>query len=207
MLLQIMEEGRLTDSFGRQIDFRNVVLIMTSNIGADLIKGGGSNFGFGKRDENANYDSMKALLHKEIERYFRPEFINRLDDIIVFRPLGRPDLEQIIEYELRKVRKRLSERDIQMDLDEPAKAFLMEKGYNPDFGARPLRRAIEHYVEDALSEAILRGEFEGKNHVTVTRKEGEDFLSFTHSVGANQLLPTTPPSSGNDAGKAAAGTT
>jgi ATP-dependent Clp protease ATP-binding subunit ClpC len=178
MLLQIMEEGRLTDSFGRHIDFRNTILIMTSNIGAELIKGGGSSFGFAKRDEQANYDQMKVMLNKEIERYFRPEFINRLDDVIVFRPLNRKDLEGIVEYELRKVRARLSERGMQLELDQPAKDFLMEKGYNPDFGARPLRRAIEHYVEDALSEAILRGELEGKNRVVVTRQEGQDHLTF-----------------------------
>jgi ATP-dependent Clp protease ATP-binding subunit ClpC len=208
MLLQIMEEGRLTDSFGRQIDFRNVVLIMTSNIGADLIKGGGASFGFGKRDEAANYEGMKSMLNKEIERYFRPEFINRLDDIIVFRPLNRGDLEQIIEYELKKVRKRLAERELQLDLDDTARAFLMDKGYNPDFGARPLRRAIEHYVEDALSEAILRGEFEGKNLVKVCKKEGEEALSFTTSQTAPPSVETGPGgASGNDAGKTAAGTT
>ncbi len=178
MLLQIMEEGRLTDSFGRHIDFRNVVLILTSNIGAELIKGGGASFGFAKRDEDANYESMKQMLMKEIERYFRPEFINRLDDVIVFRPLSRKDLEQIVEYELRKVRERLAEREIELNLDEAAKEFLMDKGYNPDFGARPLRRAIEHYVEDGLSESILRGEFDGKNKVSVTHHEDDDALSF-----------------------------
>jgi len=177
-LLQVMEEGRLTDSFGRHIDFRNVILIMTSNIGADLIKGGGASFGFGKQDAEATYEGMKKLLHKEIERYFRPEFINRLDDVIVFRPLSRDDLHGIVEYELKKVRQRLGEREIEMVLDEPAKNFLMDKGYNPDFGARPLRRAIEQYVEDALSEAILRGDFEGKNRVTVTHTEDADHLTF-----------------------------
>ncbi|MBI1367921.1 MAG: AAA domain-containing protein [Planctomycetes bacterium] len=177
-LLQVMEEGRLTDSFGRHIDFRNVILIMTSNIGADLIKGGGSSFGFAKQDADATYEGMKKLLNKEIERYFRPEFINRLDDIIVFRPLTRQNLENIVEYELKKVRKRLAERGIELELDEAAKSFLMDKGYNPDFGARPLRRAIEQYVEDAMSEAILRGEFEGKNNVQVTHAEGADGLAF-----------------------------
>jgi ATP-dependent Clp protease ATP-binding subunit ClpC len=178
-LLQVMEEGRLTDSFGRHVDFRNVILIMTSNIGADLIKGGGSSFGFGKRDEDRNHDDMKKLLNKEIERHFRPEFINRLDDIIVFRPLTKEDLEQIVKYELQKVSDRLSERDLEMDIERSAKEFLMEKGYNPDFGARPLRRAIEQYVEDTLSEAILRGEFDGKNTVTIQHVEGEEALSFT----------------------------
>ncbi|MDX1564379.1 MAG: ATP-dependent Clp protease ATP-binding subunit, partial [Phycisphaeraceae bacterium] len=178
MLLQIMEEGRLTDSFGRHIDFRNVILIMTSNIGAELIKGGGTQFGFGKRDADGDYEAMKTLLNKEIERFFRPEFINRLDDIIVFRPLSREDLESIVDLELAKVRKRLADREMALDLDDAAREFLMEKGYNPDFGARPLRRAIEQYIEDPLSESILRGDFDGKNTVTVTHKEGEEFLTL-----------------------------
>ncbi|MEX2671366.1 MAG: ATP-dependent Clp protease ATP-binding subunit [Phycisphaeraceae bacterium] len=178
MLLQIMEEGRLTDSFGRSVDFRNVILIMTSNIGADLIKGGGTSFGFTKQDEETSYEGMRGLLNKEIERYFRPEFINRLDEVIVFRPLNREDLESIVEYELRKVRARLAERELELELDQPAKDFLMKKGYNPDFGARPLRRAIEQYVEDALSEAILRGDFEGKQRVNITYREDDPGLSI-----------------------------
>ena len=158
MLLQIMEEGQLTDSFGRHVDFRNVVLIMTSNIGAELIKNKGG-FGFAKPSEEADYEKIKQTLNSEIERYFRPEFINRLDDVIVFRPLNREDLTNIVEYEMKKVRDRLSERNLSLELDAKAKDFLIEKGYNPDFGARPLRRAIEQHVEDNLSEAILRGEF------------------------------------------------
>jgi ATP-dependent Clp protease ATP-binding subunit ClpC len=177
MLLQIMEEGRLTDSFGRNVDFRNTILIMTSNIGADLIKGG-AGFGFAKRDEQQDYDAMKNVLMKEADRYFRPEFINRLDEIIVFHPLTRVDLETIVDYELRKLRDRLEQRGLELELDEPAKDFLIDKGYNPDFGARPLRRAIGQFVEDPLSEAILRGEFEGKGRIVVTRKEDSDNLFF-----------------------------
>ena len=109
----------------------------------------------------------------EIERYFRPEFINRLDDIIVFRPLSRDNLVAIVEYELKKVRQRLAERKITLELEDKAKDFLIEKGYNPDFGARPLRRAIEHFVEDPLSEAILRGEIREGQAARVVRPEGE----------------------------------
>jgi ATP-dependent Clp protease ATP-binding subunit ClpC len=185
-LLQVMEEGRLTDSFGRQVDFRNVILIMTSNIGAELIKGGGGGFGFQKRSEEANYESMKQTLMKEIERHFRPEFINRLDDVIVFRALNRDDLVRIVDYELKKVRGRLEDKNIELELDETARDFLIEKGYNPDFGARPLRRAIEHYVEDPMSEAILRGDFEGKNLVRVSRKDAEDALSFDAEYDASR---------------------
>ncbi len=177
MLLQIMEEGQLTDSFGRHISFRNVILIMTSNIGADLIKNK-AGFGFAKQSEEADYQKMKQTLNAEIERYFRPEFINRLDEIIVFRALNRDDLIMIVDYELRKVFKRLEERHISLVLDQSGKDFLIEKGYNPDFGARPLRRAIEQYVEDTLSESILRGEFHANQAITIAHNEGEDHLVF-----------------------------
>ena len=179
MLLQIMEEGRLTDSFGRHVDFRNVVLIMTSNIGADLIKGGVQPFGLSSRGKNTDkeeqsYEKMKDLLMKEIERYFRPEFIGRLDDVIVFKPLNRSNLEGIVELELSKVTKRLVERGLQIEITTEAKEFLIDKGTNSDFGARPLRRAIEHNVEDPLSEEILRGSFKGKDLIRITLKTEAD---------------------------------
>ena len=177
-LLQVMEEGQLTDSFGRHVDFRNVVLIMTSNIGADLIKNK-AGFGFQKRDENIDYEKMKATLQSEVERYFRPEFINRLDELIVFRPLSKEHLTGIVEFELKKVFSRLDERNMALKVDQPAKDFLIEKGYNPDFGARPLRRAIEQYVEDPLSDGILREEFGENQIITVTREEGKDHLAFS----------------------------
>ncbi len=177
MLLQIMEEGRLVDSFGRNVDFRNTVLIMTSNIGADLIKGG-AGFGFAKRDEQQDFDNIKNVLNKEIERYFRPEFINRLDDIIVFRPLTKDDLITIVDYETQKLVNRMKEQGWHMELDQAAKDFLIDKGFNPDYGARPLRRAISQYVEDPLSESLLSGEFEGKNKIVITRKEDAEELTF-----------------------------
>ncbi len=177
MLLQIMEEGQLTDSFGRHVDFRNVIMIMTSNIGADLIKNKGG-FGFAKQSEEADYEKIKQTLNSEIERYFRPEFINRLDDVIVFRPLTRDDLNMIVDYELKKVRQRLDDKELVLELDDPAKDFLIEKGFNPDFGARPLRRAIEQYVEDMLSEAILSGEFTRGQTVRVTHRENDERLTY-----------------------------
>ncbi len=177
MLLQIMEEGRLTDSFGRHVDFKNVILIMTSNIGADLIKGG-SSFGFGRREEVQDYDKIKKTLMSEIEKFFRPEFINRLDEIIVFRPLVKDDLNQIIEIELAKVRKRLEEKGMNIELDQKAKDFLIDKGYNPDFGARPLRRAIGQFVEDPLAESLLLNEFGPGSKITVTRQENAENLYF-----------------------------
>ena len=216
MLLQIMEEGQLTDSFGRHVDFRNVILIMTSNIGADLIKNKGG-FGFARPNEEANYQKMKQTLMSEIERYFRPEFINRLDDVIVFRPLGRPDLVNIIEYELKKVRDRLVERAIALELDDKAKDFMIEKGYNPDFGARPLRRALEQFLEDPLSESILRDEFKSGQTIRITREEGKDHLTFvavdastpplTAAAASTDAPATEPPANGSEPAKAGAQST
>jgi ATP-dependent Clp protease ATP-binding subunit ClpC len=176
MLLQIMDEGRLTDSFGRSIDFKNVILTMTSNIGAELIKNQGG-FGFAKKSPDANYEKMKDILQKEVERHFRPEFLNRVDDIIVFRPLTRENLQTIVEYELLKVFKRLTEHGLKLELTEQAKDFLIDKGYNPEFGARPLRRAIEHYIEDPISEAVLSGRFKGKKQVKIDVQD-EEHLKF-----------------------------
>jgi ATP-dependent Clp protease ATP-binding subunit ClpC len=176
ILLQIMDEGRLTDSFGRHIDFKNVVLIMTSNIGADLIKSN-SGFGFGKKTPEANYEKMKDMLHKEVEHHFRPEFLNRLDDVIVLKPLSRENLEVIVGYELVKVFKRLIEHGLKLELSEHAKEFLIDKGYNPEFGARPLRRAIEHYIEDPLSESLLQGRFKGQKLIKIGVQD-EEHLKF-----------------------------
>jgi ATP-dependent Clp protease ATP-binding subunit ClpC len=194
MLLQIMEEGRLTDSFGRHVDFKNVVLIMTSNIGADLIKGGAA-FGFGKRDATQNYEQIKTSLMNECEKFFRPEFLNRLDEIIVFRPLERDDLYKIIEIELRKVRERLMVKKMSLELDQAAKDFLIDKGYNPDFGARPLRRAISTYIEDPLAESLLSGEFKGGQMINVTRKEEAENLFFT-----SEPMPKDEDDEGDDEG-------
>ncbi len=177
MLLQIMEEGRLTDSFGRHVDFKNTILIMTSNIGADLIKGGGG-FGFQPASEDRSHENIKTILMKEIERFFRPEFINRLDEVIVFRPLSREDLVHIIEFEVAKVGKRLEEKGFVIELTDAAKEFLIDKGYNPDFGARPLRRALGTYIEDPLSEQLLSGVLHGKNHIVIDHAEGADELLF-----------------------------
>ncbi len=176
MLLQIMDEGHLTDSFGRSIDFKNVILIMTSNIGAELIKNQGG-FGFGKKGPESDFDRMKEVLHKEVERHFRPEFINRLDETIVFRPLTRENLTNIVEFELAKVFKRLTEHGLHLELTDQAKEFLIDKGYNPEFGARPLRRAIENYIEDPLSESFLAGDFKDKNFIKIDVKD-EDSLKF-----------------------------
>ena len=167
MMLQVMEEGRLTDSFGRNVDFRNTILIMTTNAGAEAIKNE-SAFGFQKPDADASYDSMKQRVMDQIERVFRPEFLNRLDDTIIFRHLTKDDLKNVIDYELAKVRERLLDRGLSIELTDDAKEFLVTKGSNLDYGARPLRRALEQRIEDPLSEELLRGAFEGKDTIVVT---------------------------------------
>jgi ATP-dependent Clp protease ATP-binding subunit ClpC len=169
MLLQLMEEGRLTDSFGRNVDFRNTIVIMTTNAGADAIKNE-SAFGFQKPDEDASYDAMKARVMDEIEKVFRPEFINRVNDVIVFRHLNEENLKHVVELEVAKVRQRLLEKGLVLELTDEAKAFLVKKGSNTDYGARPLRRAIESFVEDPLAEELLKGEFAGKDTIRVEVK-------------------------------------
>jgi ATP-dependent Clp protease ATP-binding subunit ClpC len=185
MLLQIMEEGRLTDNVGRTIDFKNTILIMTTNIGAEQITGK-AGFGFGKKDEQTTYEKMKEVLKQVMEGTFRPEFLNRVDDIIVFRSLNKADMKNIIDIELAKVIKRLKEKNLTLVLTEESKDLLIERGYSPEFGARPLRRAIEHLLEDPLSEELLKGHFQGKDTITVRvhEVEGEKKLVFDATAGA-----------------------
>jgi ATP-dependent Clp protease ATP-binding subunit ClpC len=191
MLLQVMEEGRLTDSFGRNVDFRNTILIMTTNAGAEAIKNE-SAFGFRKADDDASYESMKERVQEQIEKVFRPEILNRVDDVIVFRHLTQDDLGEVVEMELAKVRERLAERNLKLVLTDDAKQLLIRRGSNLDFGARPLRRAIENFVEDPLSEELLKGEFQGKDTITVVVREveGKKRLAFEGSVtGHDQEAP------------------
>ena len=192
-LLQVMEEGRLTDAFGRKVDFRNVVMIMTTNAGAEAIKNE-SGFGFQKPDQDASYDSMKTRVQEHIEKVFRPEFLNRLDDVIVFRHLTHEDLKSVIELELAHVRKRLADRGFSLELTDGAKEFLIKMACKDlDFGARPLRRAIEGRVEDPLSEELLRGSFQGNDRIVIDvirDDEGKirrlDFRGETHDEGVPQ---------------------
>jgi ATP-dependent Clp protease ATP-binding subunit ClpC len=159
MLLQIMEEGRLTDSFGRHVDFRNTVLIMTSNLGSHMITSGGG-LGFGKpKAEDSSDDKKKKIradVMAEVERHFRPEFLNRVDELIVFNPLTREDLKRILHIQLNEVLKRIERRGVKVELAASAEEFLIKQGFSEDYGARPLRRAIERFVEDPLAEEILR---------------------------------------------------
>ncbi len=191
MLLQIMEEGRLTDSFGRNVDFKNTIIIMTTNAGAETISDK-NQFGFGGvNDDVANYEEMKNRLKGAIEKYFRPEFLNRLDDIIVFHSLNRENLKQIIDIETSKVRGRLRERGYELILTPATREYLIDKGFNPDYGARPLRRSIENLIEDPLSEKILRGDFKGADSVIVgleTLADNTQRLTFSVEKDLNKRV-------------------
>ena len=192
MLLQVMEEGRLTDSFGRNVDFRNTILIMTTNAGAEAIKNE-SQFGFGTPDKDSSYEAMKARVMDQVERVFRPEFLNRLDDTIIFRHLNKEDLKGVIDFELSKVRKRLADRGLGLVLTDASKEFLIKNGSNLDYGARPLRRAIEQRVEDPLAEEILRGAFEGANTIVVDAIKDEAGKTIRLGFRGENRAPVEEP--------------
>jgi ATP-dependent Clp protease ATP-binding subunit ClpC len=172
LLLQVFEEGRLTDSFGRKVDFRNTVIIMTSNVGAELIRKTGS-LGFKTQKEEITYQEMKERLLEEVKRTFKPEFLNRIDDIIVFRPLVKDDLVRIIDIEVGYVAERLREQNISLEVGQDAKDFLIEKGFDPVFGARPLKRTIQRFLEDPLAQEIIAKKFKDGSLIKVTRKNEE----------------------------------
>jgi len=171
MLLQIMDEGRLTDSFGRSVNFKNTIIIMTTNAGADTTATNA--FGFpGSRDDAKSYEKMKEDFTGSIQKYFRPEFLNRLDDIIVFHALNRDNLKQIISIEMGHVKGRLKDRGLELVLTNDAEEYLIDEGFNPEYGARPLRRSIENLIENPLSEDILSGRYKNCDLISV-RVEGE----------------------------------
>ncbi|MCX5667475.1 MAG: ATP-dependent Clp protease ATP-binding subunit, partial [Candidatus Omnitrophica bacterium] len=175
ILLQMLEEGRLTDSFGRKVDFKNTIIIMTSNIGAETLKKQGS-IGFKSQEEEVTYQSMRSRLLEEVKKVFKPEFLNRVDDTIVFRPLTKEDLEKIIELEIKDVESRLKDQRILIDLTKEAKDFLVERGFDKVFGARPLKRTIQRFLEDPLAEEIIKGNYKNGAKVRVTAKA--DSLDF-----------------------------
>ncbi len=172
LLLQVLEDGRLTDSFGRKVDFRNTIIIMTSNVGAELIRRSGS-IGFKNQKEEVTYQEMKDKLLEEVKRTFKPEFLNRLDDIIVFRPLLKEDLTKIVDIEIGFVAERLKEQKINIEVSQEAKDFIIEKGFDPVFGARPLKRTIQRFLEDSLASDIISKRFKEGSKVRVSRKNEE----------------------------------
>src|SRR5213594_163991 len=185
MLLQILEEGKLTDSVGRVVDFRNTIILLTSNVGSETLRKGTS-LGFGPIDDVASYERMRDRILDEAKRAFRPEFMNRLDDVIVFRSLTKPDLIEILDLEIRKVMERLKDKNLKLNLDDKAKDFLVEKGYDPTYGARPMRRAVERFLEDPLAEEILKGNLHEGDPVQVTVEN--DKLLFTQRSPAAGAL-------------------
>src|SRR5436190_17123167 len=185
MLLQILEEGKLTDNVGRVVDFRNTIILLTSNVGAETIRKQ-TTIGFGSASEEATYEKMRDKIMDEAKRAFRPEFLNRLDDIIVFRSLTKPDLIEILDLEISKVMQRLKSRNIILQLDEKAKDLLVGKGYDPQYGARPMRRAVERSLEDPLAEEILKGAFHDGDPILVTADN--DHLLFSQKAAAEGAL-------------------
>ena len=176
LLLQVFEDGQLTDSLGRKVDFRNTIIIMTSNVGAEHIRSAGS-LGFVAEKEDSSYNAVKDRLLNEVKKAFKPEFLNRIDDIIVFRNLNKADLTEIIKLEINEVILRLKGRGIDISLSSEAMDFLMEKGFDPLYGARPLKRTIQRYVEDMLSEEIISGRFKEGSKVTVIRRDNNLVLT------------------------------
>ena len=199
MLLQVMEEGRLTDSFGRNIDFRNVILIMTTNVGAHQIKNEQS-FGLPGAGDDQSFENMKERVFGEIEKAFRPEFLNRLsEEPVIFRHLEKKDLKIVIDFELAKIKERLAERGFDLQLTNEAKEFLIKKGTNLDYGARPLRRALENFVEDLLSEELLQGHFEGKNKIVVDGVRNDAGKIKSLNFESEYVAPPEPPAEPEEA--------
>lgn len=187
LLLQVLEEGRLTDSLGRVVDFRNTIIIMTSNVGAHILQRG-QGLGFGIDDLEDTFDTTKKKILEEAKRVFKPEFLNRVNNIIVFRQLNREHLRQIIDLEISTVYKRLKEKNLPLEVTQAAKDFLIDQGFDEKYGARPLRRAVEQHLEDPLAEEILRGDIkEGGDKIIVDLTESGDRLSFSQETKAGNV--------------------
>ncbi len=184
LLLQVLEDGRLTDSLGRTVDFRNTIIIMTSNVGAHILQKGNA-LGFGDADIDGSYESVKDKIMEEAKRIFKPEFLNRINSIVVFRKLLRDDMMKIVELELSKLCKRLSSHEIVLNFSDAAKSYLIDKGYDEKYGARPMRRAVEVHLEDPLAEAILRAEVKKTEPILVDVKDGS--LHFTQDQPASSV--------------------
>jgi len=192
MLLQIMEEGHLSDARGRKVDFRNAIIVMTSNVGADMIMNQGK-LGFQLKveeemEEKLAYNEMRKKLTESLKRVFRPEFINRVDSVIVFRSLSQEHIKEIVSLELAKVSERLQENEITLVPNEEAIELLAELGYEREYGARPLKRVIQHQIEDALSDALLSGEFEDGDTILIETEMGEDAPSIVLRRGESETM-------------------
>ena len=193
VLLQIMEDGRLTDSKGRTVDFRNTIIIMSGNVGAQMIKREGQigfrQSGSDDRSEQQAYDRMREKVLGEVKNVFRPEFLNRVDMIVVFRALGKGDVLSIVDLELERITRQLKEQALELEVTVPAKELLADKGFDPDFGARPLRRVIQNTIEDELAERLLSGKLKSGGQVKVDR-DGEEI-----KIETTELPAPAPPRS------------
>jgi len=191
LLLQLLEDGRLTDSKGRTVDFKNTLLIMTSNIGSKVIEKGGGGLGFefsGDSVEDSQYNRIKSLVNEELKQYFRPEFLNRLDEIIVFRQLTKNEVKEIAEIMLQEVFARLEEKGIKLSVTDSFKERLVEEGYNPSYGARPLRRAVMRLLEDSLAEEVLSGRIKDGDNALVDIDDNKKVTINISSEESSQEL-------------------
>jgi ATP-dependent Clp protease ATP-binding subunit ClpC len=187
-LLQILEDGHLTDSQGHKVDFKNTIIIMTSNLGTrDIQKGPGIGFATSGNDE-VTYDKMKDRVTEELKKSFRPEFINRIDEVIVFRSLLQEDVKNIVDLMMRRVREQLKAKDVEIELTEAAKSLLASQGYDQALGARPLRRTIQRLVEDPLAEKLLWKEFRAGQTIIVDAQDGQILFD-----GVSAIPPDVPP--------------
>jgi ATP-dependent Clp protease ATP-binding subunit ClpC len=187
ILLQVLEDGRLTDSKGRTVDFRNTVLIMTSNVGAETLKQN-RYVGFNIQDTSQDYEKMKSTMLEELKKAFRPEFLNRVDEMIVFHSLEKEHLREIVTLMSNELTKRLQEQDIELSLTDEAKQKIADEGYDPEYGARPLRRAIQKHVEDRLSEELLKGEILTGGTVVIDVVDGEFVVNKGKKVEKEPVL-------------------
>ena len=179
ILLQLLDEGQLTDGLGRRVDFKNTIIIMTSNLGSRQLKDFGRGIGFTIDERAGDSDYARHVVEKALKNTFSPEFLNRVDEVVVFNSLGKEDLRRIVDVELYGLLKRVADLGYEIELTEAAKNFLTDKGYDPQYGARPLKRAIQRYVEDALAEVVIRGETESRKHIRVDYEEGDSLsISF-----------------------------
>jgi len=198
ILLQILEDGRLTDSLGRKVDFRNTILIMTSNVGAHILQRNTS-MGFAVGDADQNFEKTKDKIMDEAKKSFKPEFLNRLTEIVIFRPLAKESMSSIVDLELDKVSNRLKDKKLKIEVSDEAKEFLIEKGYDEKLGARPLRRAVEKYLEDTLAEELLSGNLRKNKPITVVLSDDEEKgLCFEQKKTGKDKVSVSSTSSEDD---------
>ncbi len=180
ILLQMFDDGSLTDSFGRKVDFRNTVVIMTSNVGTRQLREE-KTVGFGANNGELDFETIKKRINDELKKFFNPELLNRINEIIIFHSLEREHIKKIIDILIVDIAKRLAERGISFNLTDKAKDFLVDKGYDPQYGARPLKRALQRFLEDPLAEEILRGQFAGDCDMTIDA-DGEQLLFLPNTI-------------------------